>query len=267
MTENPNRKIAFVLAASDHGTMIVNRFDYHMVDDNRGFGVGFDILNSSSFDRPGVDFALGLLQLRRQYFGDGVRAIDCGANIGVFTVEWAHAMTGWGSVIAIEAQEPIFYALAGNIAINNCFNARAILACVSDKMGVMRVPVLDYSRPASFGSVEIKKREHPEFVGQKIDYSDQSTAEIPCLTLDSLNLQRVDLIKVDVEGMELEVLAGATDLVRHKRPVVLVEFIKSDKDKLREWFTALEYSVFEFGINWIAIHKSDKTLANIRVDR
>ena len=55
MTENPNRKIAFVLAASDHGTMIVNRFDYHMVDDNRGFGVGFDILNSSSFDRPGVE--------------------------------------------------------------------------------------------------------------------------------------------------------------------------------------------------------------------
>ena len=292
MTENPNRKIAFVLAASDHGTMIVNRFDYHMVDDNRGFGVGFDILNSSSFDRPGVDFALGLLQLRRQYFGDGVRAIDCGANIGVFTVEWAHAIAPKANILLVEANSAYDSDLlaavdtarnwSGVVAVSMSwggsefsgessydfhFTTPAGLACVSDKMGVMRVPILDYSRPASFGSVEIKKREHPEFVGQKIDYSDQSTAEIPCLTLDSLNLQRVDLIKVDVEGMELEVLAGATDLVRHKRPVVLVEFIKSDKDKLREWFTALEYSVFEFGINWIAIHKSDKTLANIRVDR
>ena len=267
MTGTANRKIAFVLAGSDHGTMIVNRFDYHMVDDKHGFGVGFDILNSSSFDRPGVDFALGLLKLRRQYYGDGVRAIDCGANIGVFTVEWARAMTGWGSVIAIEAQEPVFYALAGNIAINNCFNARAILACASDKVGVMKVPILDYSRPASFGSVEVKKREQPEFIGQKIDYSDQATAEIPCLTLDSLNLERADLIKVDVEGMEQEVLAGSINLVRHKRPVVLVEFIKSDKDKLRDWFTALDYSLFEFGMNWIGIHKSDKTLANIKVDR
>jgi FkbM family methyltransferase len=82
-----------------------------------------------------VDFAAGLLTLRRQYYGDGVVAIDCGANIGVFTLEWARAMTGWGSVIAVEAQERIYYALAGNIAINNCFNARAVLAAVADKPG------------------------------------------------------------------------------------------------------------------------------------
>jgi FkbM family methyltransferase len=50
-------------------------------------------------------------------------AIDCGANIGTHTIEWAKKMTGWGAVIGIEAQERIFYALAGNIAINNCFNA------------------------------------------------------------------------------------------------------------------------------------------------
>lgn len=37
-------------------------------------------------------------------------------------------MAGWGAVIGIEAQQSIFYALAGNIAINNCFNAKAVLA-------------------------------------------------------------------------------------------------------------------------------------------
>jgi hypothetical protein len=41
---NPKRKIAFVLATSDHGTMIVNRLDYRMIDEQRGFGVGFQIL-------------------------------------------------------------------------------------------------------------------------------------------------------------------------------------------------------------------------------
>jgi hypothetical protein len=122
MAQHQSRKIAFVLASSDHGTMIVNRFDYHMVDAD----------NTSAFDPVSVELTTSLLKLRRQHFGDGITAIDCGANIGVFTVEWARAMTGWGNVIAIEAQERVFYALAGNIAINNCFNARAIFAAASD---------------------------------------------------------------------------------------------------------------------------------------
>src|SRR5262249_12915485 len=146
MAENQDRKIAFVLAASDHGTMIVNRFDYHMVEPNRGFGVGFDLLNASAFDRDGVEMTTRLLRLRREHFGDGVVAVDCGANIGTFTVEWARAMTGWGKVIAIEAQERIYYALSGNIAINNCFNARGIFAAASDKLGSMKVPLLDHTR-------------------------------------------------------------------------------------------------------------------------
>ena len=39
------------------------------------------------------------------YFGDGVMAIDCGANVGVHTLEWSRLMYGWGEVIAFEAQE------------------------------------------------------------------------------------------------------------------------------------------------------------------
>ncbi len=267
MTTNPPRKIAFVLAASDHGTMIVNRFDYHMYDENRGFGVGLDILNTAAFDRDGVEFAEGLLALRRRYFGDGVVAIDCGANIGVFTLEWARAMTGWGSVIAIEAQERIYYALAGNIAINNCFNARAILAAIADKPGVMKLPKIDYGRPASFGSVEIKKRQQTEFIGQPLDYSEQGAIEIACITLDSLNLARADLVKIDVEGMEFDVLAGAANLLKGCAPVLIVEFVKSDKAKLRGLLESLDYGVFEFGMNFVAVHKADKTIDHVRVNQ
>src|SRR5215510_4509215 len=137
---NPKRKIAFVLAASDHGTMIVNRLDYRMVDHKSGFGVGFQILEGSSFDPGEVDTALTLLDLRRKHFGDGIVALDCGANIGVHTIEWAKRMSGWGQVIAIEAQERLFYGLAGNIAINNCFNARALHAAVAARSGTMKIP-------------------------------------------------------------------------------------------------------------------------------
>jgi FkbM family methyltransferase len=267
MTSHPPRKLAFVLAASDHGTIIVNRYDYHFVDQNRGFGVGLDILETAAFDRDGVDFAAGLLTLRRQYYGDGVVAIDCGANVGVFTLEWARAMTGWGSVIAIEAQERIYYALAGNIAVNNCFNARAVLAAAADKPGTMKVPKLDYGRPASFGSVEIKQRERTESIGQPLDYTNAAANEVVCVTLDSFNLPRVDLVKIDVEGMELDVLAGAGNLIKRCLPVLIVEFVKTDKDRLRGTLEAGDYGVFEFGMNFVAVHKSDKTINHVRVNQ
>jgi len=97
------QKLAFVMASSNHGTMIVNRFDYRMVGPDRGYGVGFQILETAAFDPTEVKIALELLAVRRKHHGDGVIAIDCGANIGVHTIEWASSMTGWGSVIAIEA--------------------------------------------------------------------------------------------------------------------------------------------------------------------
>jgi hypothetical protein len=86
---HPPRKLAFVIAATDHGTMIVSRFDEHRLADNLGFGVGFQLLDTASYDPSDVALLLTVLDLRRRYHGDGVVAVDCGANIGVRTMEWA----------------------------------------------------------------------------------------------------------------------------------------------------------------------------------
>jgi FkbM family methyltransferase len=262
---NPPRKLAFVLAASEHGTMIVNRLDYRMVDQSRGIGVGFQILEQSAYDASEVDTALGLLALRRQYFGDGVVAIDCGANIGVHTVEWAKRMSGWGEVVAIEAQERVFYALAGNLAINNCHNARAIHAAIAAETGTMRVPIPDYLKPASFGSLELRPRAGVEFIGQPIDYSEHGAAEIRTVTIDSLGLARIDLIKIDVEGMELEALEGGKGSLARWRPIMIVEALKSDKARLRSVLEQLGYRLFEIGMNLLGIHDSDKSLTHVKV--
>src|ERR1700690_4377188 len=159
---NPPRKLAFITAATDHGTMIVNRFDQVLVQPNVGFGVGLQLLENASYDPSEVSLMLEVLDLRRRCYGDGVVAVDCGANIGVHTIEWAKHMTGWGEVVAIEAQERIYYALAGNIAINNCFNARAINAAVSSQPGTMKMPVPNYFVHGSFGSLELKKSDRTE---------------------------------------------------------------------------------------------------------
>ena len=263
---NVGRRLAFVLASSNHGTMIVNRFDYRMVDEKRGYGVGYQILENACFDPNEVKLAIDLLALRRSHFGDGVVAIDCGANIGVHTIEWATAMTGWGSVLSIEAQERIYYALAGNLAINNCFNARAIHAAVSNAPGVMKIPNPNYLAPASFGSLELKQREGTEFIGQAIDYSEARMVEVRAITLDAFNFPRLDLIKMDVEGMELEALAGAAKSIQTHRPLMLIEALKVDAGKLRAWLEALDYTVLQSGINVLAIHKADECLKHLKIE-
>jgi len=244
--------------------MIVNRFDYRMVDEKRGFGVGFQILEGAAFDPQEVDMALSLLELRRKYFGDGVTALDCGANIGVHTIEWAKRMSGWGQVIAIEAQERLYYALAGNIAINNCFNARAIHAAVSTQSGTMKIPVPDYLSPGSFGSLELRRRPSTEFIGQPVDYADDKAATIRAVTIDQLALPRIDLIKLDVEGMEPEAIAGAKASIERARPILIVESVKSDKAALRRTLQQLGYRLFEAGMNLLAIHESDHTATLVK---
>jgi FkbM family methyltransferase len=258
------RKLAFVLASSDHGTMIVNRFDYRMINETEGFGVGFQILNTAQFDPEEVKMAVQLLQIRRKHHGDGVIAIDGGANIGVHTVEWAKAMTGWGSVLAVEAQERIYYALAGNVAINNCFNATAINAAISSESGTLQIPNPNYFLPSSFGSLELRQRAGNEFIGQQIDYAN-NTVIVRKVTIDEINLPRVDFIKLDIEGMEMEALEGARQTIDRSVPILLIERIKADGAQLTQWLEGRGYQVMQVGINLLAVHKTDKTLAEIVV--
>jgi FkbM family methyltransferase len=251
-----------VLASSNHGTMIVNRFDYRMVNAEQGFGVGFQILETASFDPLEVRLAVEMLVLRRRHYGDGVVAIDCGANIGVHTIEWAKAMTGWGSVLSVEAQERIYYALAGNIAINNCFNAMAVHAAVSSKPGTMKMPSPDYTKPSSFGSLELRYRPNTEFIGQTINYS-ENLIDIRTLAIDEFNLPRVDFIKIDIEGMEMEALEGATNTITKSRPILLIEKIKSNTEQIGQWLRNHGYVLRDVGINVLAVHSEDKARAEL----
>jgi len=255
MNISKKRPVAFVVVSTNHGAMLVNRHDYRLIDEKKGYGVGFQLLNNSAFDPEEVDLALQILELRKTIFGTGVIAIDCGANIGVHTIEWSKLMYKWGEVIAIEAQERIYYALAGNITINNCFNARALWAAVGASSGEIGVPVPDYYLPSSFGSLEIRHSANNEFIGQSIDYENVQITRM--VTIDELNLRRLDLIKIDIEGMEMEALIGAKETLDKCKPVVLIEKIKSDPEDISSFLTASGYRLITVGLNYLAIHKSD----------
>jgi FkbM family methyltransferase len=260
----PHRPIAFILAASNHGAMIVNRNDYNVTASNFAYGVGHQILQQSSYDGSEVGFVLALLSRRRQHFGDGVVAIDGGANIGVHTIEWARHMHGWGQVLSFEAQEVIYYALAGNIALNNCLNARAKLCALGDSNGTLAVPQPDYFARGSFGSLELRLRENNEHIGQTIAYDAAVGNAVPIVTIDSLGLERLDLIKLDVEGMEVEVLRGARSTLQRLKPAIFVEILKSDQAVIKAFLDELGYRYFPGGLNLIAVHTEDPVLQHVK---
>jgi len=247
------RSQAYTLVSTNHGTMIVNRNDYRMIDETHGYGVGFQLLNTGEYDMQEVNLVKFILNQRLNDYGDGVVAIDCGANIGVHTIEWAKALHNKGSVVSFEAQEQVYYALCGNIAINNCFNVTAYNSAVGDRNCIIDIPKPNYFQPSTFGSMEIKQHEGSENIGQALD----KMVKVEQVALDDLPIARLDFLKVDVEGMEFEVLAGADNIIEKHKPQMLIEVIKIDKDKMREKLHNMGYHVYVFGGNFFAVHKSD----------
>ncbi len=256
----PKRKIAFVLASTDHGAMIVNRFD-GVPSESGIYGVGHELLEHGHFAAIELTDIAKLLQARRQSGGDGVVALDVGANIGVFALEMARLMTDWGSVLAFEPQERLFYALAGNIALNNAFNAKPVCAAVGASTQTIRIPQPDYRRAGSFGSISLRREDDRHEAGQTLNYD----AGVPVMqiTIDSLQLPRVDLIKIDVEGMELDVLTGAAETIARWRPALFVEHQHVGRQTLAQRLDALGYSMFDNGRDFLAVHREDRVRASV----
>lgn len=265
---------AFVLVSSEHGMMLVNRFDWCQgpPPENRMFGVGFDVMHFGGHAMKEIDLCLGFLGLRRKYYGDGVVALDVGANVGGHTLSMARYMRGpendkdWGKVIAFEAQKIMALALGGNIVMNNLFrNADAFNLAISDEIGVVQVPVPDYFREASFGSIEALEPEGGrQDVGQGTEYP--TTIDVAAIPLDSFNYERVDFLKIDVEGMELRVLNGAKQLVERCRPVILAEWYKSDQSALYYWLVDRGYDTFSVDMSFLAVHRDDPCRSHVNIE-
>jgi FkbM family methyltransferase len=258
--------VPFVFAATAHGPMIINRLDYNTAFNGGKYGVGAQLLERGVYDPVEVGLSKSLIDLRRETHGDDLVVLDGGANIGVMTLEWAKHMDGWGHVVAVEAQERIFYALAGNIAVNNCFNVRAVWAALSDQNGGMLIPEPDYTKASSFGSFELRRRLGTEDIGQAINY-DEPNLMVRALTIDAMQFPRLDILKLDIEGMELEALEGAAETIDRCKPALIVEAVKVDGEVLDQKLEEFGYVKFPMHMNVMAMHKDDPGVARISVEK
>jgi len=148
--------------------------------------------------------------------GPGDVVVEMGANIGAHTVALGRQVGPQGQVLAFEPQRVIFQILCANLALNNILNVRAIQAGVGEAAGAMVVPALDYAYPDwNFGGVSLA--------------ADGEGETVPVVALDSFELPRLKLIRIDVEGMEVPALLGARGQIARHRPVLYVENDRADK--------------------------------------
>jgi len=140
--------------------------------------------------------------------------IDVGANIGTFTIPAAKHVGPSGKVVAIEASPNVFSVLQKNVALNNMSNVQLVCAAAGANNDEARF----YPAPSDhFG------------MGSRAPQFNATPISVPCVTPDSLvrkfGLPSVDLVKIDVEGFELDVLKGAIELLgRERPPLVIFEF-------------------------------------------
>jgi FkbM family methyltransferase len=243
-----------VLVNTDHGMMIVNRHDYALAPDGQtGYGVGFQLLNKGSYDPEEINLVKFLAKDSAQSLDRPITMIDGGANIGVHTIEWAKALGNSGRIVSFEAQEHVFHMLAGNVALNNCYNVKLFNAALGAEEGWLEIPKPDYNNSGSYGSMELKQHAKSENIGQELKHK----ATVPVMAIDDFEFQHLDFFKLDVEGMEMEVLAGAKDTIDRCKHRMLIEIIKIDRAEISGWLADLDYVAYPFAGNFIAVHKSD----------
>ena len=250
---NKNGSSDFNVVKSLHGNIIVNLNDQY---------ISTSIIYKKNWEYEEINLLKSLLENIRKQNGNGAVFLDCGANFGMFTIEIAKQMKNWGKVYSFEPQKQIYNAMCGTLALNNLLNVATENIALGSYIGKIKVPIFDYSIKENYGGLELNKDVGSIKVdGRKLENTTMD--EVTIRTLDSFKFDRVDLIKIDVEGMELDILKGSSLILKNLKPILFYEHQKehrkSDAKLIKEYLKSFNYTSFkEINNNTIAIHKDLK---------
>ncbi|HUT09034.1 MAG TPA: FkbM family methyltransferase [Thermoguttaceae bacterium] len=203
------------LARTRHGLMLYNRHDVYV---------------GRSLDRYG-EYSEGETDLFRQVVRPGQVVVEAGANVGAHTLALSKLVGDKGAVYAFEPQRVLFQTLCANMALNSRTNVHCRCEAVGQRPDWIFVPALNFDVENNFAGLGLGEY--------------QSGEKTPVATVDGLELPRCDLLKVDVEGMELSVLKGAAKTIEQFRPILYVENDRQDRSaSLIEYITSLGYHLY-----------------------
>jgi FkbM family methyltransferase len=189
--------------------------------------------------------------------------LDVGAHLGAFSVPISkHIQQQNGRVVAFEPMRIVYYQLCGNIFLNRLDNCFAVHAAVGREDGFIEIPEIRYSENTNTSAFSLDKK-YRELHGIEDSIDDRSFLT-PLVCLDNYEFDsKISLIKLDVEGRELDVLKGSVGCIRdHGFPPIIFEAWGSDwfeleRKELLEFVEGLGYGAVKIGPSeYVAQHSA-----------
>ncbi|MBI2743519.1 MAG: FkbM family methyltransferase [Chlamydiales bacterium] len=151
----------------------------------------------------------------------GSVVLDVGAHIGIHALTMAHCVGELGRVHAFEPQPKIFRELFLNMKLNEMENVSCHWAAVGDTTGTIETHPFT---PGNEGGTSLIAS---NLTGGNWTYraAGGTGVFVDLITIDSLHLNDVSLMKIDVEGMENAVIDGARETILRNRPMIILEIM------------------------------------------
>jgi FkbM family methyltransferase len=241
---------------------LVRQADGYVFPVDRGTLIGWSVHFFGAYEPEVRD------EIRRR-LQPGDTALDIGANVGWHTLLMATRVGPGGRVYAFEPNPSTRERLEHAVAINRLAHVRVDRRAVAERVGQQTFDappaghVWDGTGRLTGEPAPI--RQEPESAGaservgsalNRIDRSDP--AIVTCTTVDAFaaeqQIDRIALIKIDVEGLETAVLRGAQRVLETSRPAVVFEYDPAyvgrsgaNGAELSAWFHARGYRLYELG--------------------
>lgn len=159
------------------------------------------------------EYEPAMVRLLRRFLGPGGVFVDLGANEGYFSVIAARLVEPGGRVVAVEPQRRLRPVVERNCELNAVRNVELWPCAISDRQERAVLHLSPGTNPGSTGLFRATRYR-------------VATDVVDAMTLGDLfaaaGLDRVDLLKVDIEGGEYEAILGAPEVFRDRRVRVLV---------------------------------------------
>jgi FkbM family methyltransferase len=198
-----------------------------------GERIGFFITNRDDsimkFHYQGAFYETEELDLIKRHYSQGGTFVDIGANIGNHTV-YISRFTKSSRIIVFEPNQTAISILKENLFLNQCNNVdtRFLGIALGAKKGHLRQSTPDAN---NLGGT---------------CYSEDASGDIQAIDGDALILDEpVEFIKIDVEGMETEILSGLQQTIRRWRPMIFIEVWDSKAQAFVDWCARESYHIVE----------------------
>ncbi|MGL4323936.1 MAG: FkbM family methyltransferase [Beijerinckiaceae bacterium] len=197
----------FTITDTRHGQMVVLSHDNY---------IGRSLIEYGEWTEQEFD-------VMAQALRPGDVVADIGANVGSITIPMALKVGAEGCVYSFEPQPRIFQLLAANTVLTGATNARLFHAGCSAEAGSVDIPEIGYQKEFNYGALKLADLSSMA-AEMRAQQSQVMVRRVPLVRFDDVfDHDRLKLMKIDVEGMEIDVLRGAQKSIERFRPVLYVE--------------------------------------------